>query len=100
MTTKAPIQRLADRVAAVFAPSVLGVALLTALGWQLAGASWLDTALAAAWGAGMIQPEPWSQSAAVASSTRAASGGMVSTMECSRPIQGLGSLGRPRPLPI
>jgi heavy metal translocating P-type ATPase len=46
--TRPEIQRLADRVAAVFAPSVLGVALLTALGWQLAGANWLDTALAAA----------------------------------------------------
>ncbi|HEY5657972.1 MAG TPA: cation-translocating P-type ATPase [Myxococcota bacterium] len=42
------IQRLADRVAAVFAPSVVAAALLTALGWQLAGAAWLETALAAA----------------------------------------------------
>jgi Cu2+-exporting ATPase len=47
-TTRPEIQRLADRVAAVFAPSVLGVALLTAVGWQLSGAGWLDTALAAA----------------------------------------------------
>jgi Cu2+-exporting ATPase len=46
--TRPEIQRLADRVAAVFAPSVLAIALLTALGWQLAGAAWLDTALAAA----------------------------------------------------
>jgi len=35
---KAPIQRLVDRVAAVFVPVVLGVALLTLAGWVLAGA--------------------------------------------------------------
>jgi P-type Cu+ transporter len=33
---KAPIQRLADRVSAVFVPVVLGIALVTALGWYLA----------------------------------------------------------------
>jgi len=37
---KAPIQRLVDRVAAVFVPVVLGIALLTVLGWWLAGAGW------------------------------------------------------------
>ncbi|MGI4982537.1 MAG: heavy metal translocating P-type ATPase [Janthinobacterium lividum] len=36
---KAPIQRLVDRVAAVFVPVVLGVALLTFGGWWLAGAA-------------------------------------------------------------
>jgi Cu+-exporting ATPase len=35
---KAPIQRLVDRVAAVFVPVVLGIAALTLLGWLLAGA--------------------------------------------------------------
>ncbi|MET3131644.1 Cu+-exporting ATPase [Oxalobacteraceae bacterium GrIS 1.11] len=34
---KAPIQRLVDRVSAVFVPVVLGLALLTLLGWWLAG---------------------------------------------------------------
>ena len=34
---KAPVQRLADRVAAVFVPVVLVVALLTLVGWLLAG---------------------------------------------------------------
>ncbi len=35
--SKAPIQRLADRVSAVFVPVVIGVALLTFLGWLLVG---------------------------------------------------------------
>ena len=35
--TKAPIARLADRVAAVFVPIVLGLAALTFLGWWLLG---------------------------------------------------------------
>nr|WP_278044258.1 heavy metal translocating P-type ATPase [Corticibacter populi] len=41
---KAPIQRLVDRVAAVFVPVVLVLALLTGLGWWLAG-SGLEPAL-------------------------------------------------------
>ncbi|WP_137894682.1 heavy metal translocating P-type ATPase [Ramlibacter sp. 2FC] len=36
---KAPIQRLVDRVSAVFVPVVMGVALVTLLGWLWAGAS-------------------------------------------------------------
>jgi P-type Cu+ transporter len=35
---KAPIQRLVDRVAAVFVPVVLGIALLTLIAWAVAGA--------------------------------------------------------------
>ena len=34
---KPPIQRLADRISAVFVPAVLGMALLTFLGWWIAG---------------------------------------------------------------
>jgi P-type Cu+ transporter len=37
---KAPIQRLVDRVSAVFVPVVLGIALLTLLGWGLATGNW------------------------------------------------------------
>ncbi|WP_208825619.1 heavy metal translocating P-type ATPase [Pseudomonas luteola] len=37
---KAPIQRLVDRVSEVFVPIVLGIALLTLVGWLLAGAGW------------------------------------------------------------
>ncbi len=41
---KAPIQRLVDKVAAVFVPVVLAIALATLLGWLLAGAG-AETAL-------------------------------------------------------
>ena len=41
---KAPIQKLVDRVSQVFVPAVLVLALLTLLGWWLAGAA-LETAL-------------------------------------------------------
>ena len=41
---KAPIQRLVDRVAAVFVPAVLGIAALTLAGWLWSGASF-ETAL-------------------------------------------------------
>jgi Cu+-exporting ATPase len=35
---KAPVQRLADRISAVFVPIVVGLALLTLAGWLIAGA--------------------------------------------------------------
>ena len=38
--SKAPIQRLVDRVSAVFVPVVLGIALATLLGWGLASGDW------------------------------------------------------------
>lgn len=37
---KAPIQRIVDRVSAVFVPVVLGIALLTLLGWIIATGDW------------------------------------------------------------
>ena len=37
---KAPIQRLVDRVSSVFVPVVIGIALLTLLGWGLATGDW------------------------------------------------------------
>jgi Cu+-exporting ATPase len=36
---KAPVQRLADRVSAVFVPAVIAISLLTLLGWLLLGGS-------------------------------------------------------------
>lgn len=36
-TSRAPIQKLADRISAIFVPSVLAIAACTALGWWLAG---------------------------------------------------------------
>ena len=46
-TERPRVQRLADRVAAVFAPSVIAAALLTAGFWLWTGAAWLDAALSA-----------------------------------------------------
>ncbi|MDB5943708.1 MAG: copper-translocating P-type ATPase [Ramlibacter sp.] len=37
---KAPIQRLVDRVSEVFVPVVIGIALLTLVGWGVAGGDW------------------------------------------------------------
>ena len=37
---KAPIQRLVDRVSAVFVPVVIGIALVTVLGWGLGSGNW------------------------------------------------------------
>ncbi|TXM82090.1 HAD-IC family P-type ATPase, partial [Methylobacterium sp. WL122] len=42
---KAPIQRLVDRVSAVFVPVVLGLGLLTFLGWWLIAGASAETAL-------------------------------------------------------
>jgi Cu+-exporting ATPase len=43
--SKAPVQRLADRVAAIFVPVVCGIALLTFLGWLFFTQGMLSTAL-------------------------------------------------------
>lgn len=40
--SRAPIQRLADRVSSYFVPAILLFALLTAIGWALSGASLVD----------------------------------------------------------
>ncbi len=42
---KAPIQRTVDRVSAVFVPAVLGVALLTLVGWMLTTGQWEQAVL-------------------------------------------------------
>ncbi|WP_412023608.1 heavy metal translocating P-type ATPase [Burkholderia cepacia] len=41
---KAPIQRLVDRVSEMFVPAILGIALLTLVGWLIAGAG-METAI-------------------------------------------------------
>jgi len=42
---KAPIQRLVDRVSAVFVPVVLGIGVLTLLGWGLGAGDWTRAVL-------------------------------------------------------
>ncbi|MDQ8020321.1 MAG: heavy metal translocating P-type ATPase [Moraxellaceae bacterium] len=42
---KAPIQRVVDRVSAVFVPVVLGIAAVTLLGWGLANGDWTQATL-------------------------------------------------------
>jgi len=42
---KAPIQRIVDRVSAVFVPVVIGIALLTLIGWGLATGDWSQALL-------------------------------------------------------
>lgn len=42
---KAPIQKMVDRVSAVFVPVVLGLALLTFMGWGLANGDWTQALL-------------------------------------------------------
>jgi Cu+-exporting ATPase len=42
---KAPIQRLVDRVSAVFVPVVIGIAALALLGWGLASGDWTQATL-------------------------------------------------------
>ena len=40
--TKAPIARIADKVSGVFVPAVIGIALIVAAGWLIAGAPFSD----------------------------------------------------------
>lgn len=42
---KAPIQRLVDKVSAVFVPVVIGIALVTLLGWGVASGDWQQALL-------------------------------------------------------
>ncbi len=42
---KPPVQRLVDRVSAIFVPVVIGLAVLTGLGWALAGAGFAAAAV-------------------------------------------------------
>ena len=46
-SSRAPIERLADRISRIFVPTVLGLALLTLLGWLLTGHSAVQAASAA-----------------------------------------------------
>jgi Cu+-exporting ATPase len=45
--SRAPIERLADRISRVFVPAVIAIALLTFAGWMLAGGSGIKAASAA-----------------------------------------------------
>lgn len=45
--SRAPLQGLADRVSGIFVPVVIGIAVLTCLGWGLSGRGWEQGILAA-----------------------------------------------------
>ena len=47
-TSKAPVQRLVDRICAVFVPVVVGIAVLSGVGWWLAGATATTAVITAA----------------------------------------------------
>ncbi|RIV28764.1 Cu(2+)-exporting ATPase [Alicyclobacillaceae bacterium I2511] len=46
-SSKAPVQRLADKISGIFVPSVMGVALITFLLWGLIGGAWNQALMAA-----------------------------------------------------
>lgn len=46
-SSRAPVQRLVDRISAVFVPVVVALAILTFAGWLLAGAGWEEALLPA-----------------------------------------------------
>lgn len=46
--SKAPVQRLADRISAVFVPTVIGISVLTFIIWLIAGTQYLPVAIMAA----------------------------------------------------
>ena len=45
--SRAPIERVADKISAIFVPCVLGLAAITCAGWLLTGHSWTQGAVAA-----------------------------------------------------
>jgi Cu+-exporting ATPase len=58
--SKAPIQRLADVVSGIFVPTVLGIAVLTFLGWGIAGSALhLARSTSTVGMSGMTTSNPW-----------------------------------------
>jgi Cu+-exporting ATPase len=57
--SKAPIQRLADTIAGVFVPAVLGIAALTFVGWTLVGALGWHPPIAGMEGLVDLAAKPW-----------------------------------------
>ncbi len=46
-TSKAPVQKLADRISAIFVPIVMAIALVTFVAWLLVGSGWVPAMVAA-----------------------------------------------------
>ena len=42
-SSKAPLERLADRVSAIFVPTIIVLSVITFLGWYIEGAGFADS---------------------------------------------------------
>ena len=70
--SRAPIERVADRISGIFVPCVMGIAVATLIGWLVTGHTWVEAAVAAV--AVLIIACPCSMGLAVPAAVMVASG--------------------------